>query len=74
MFLVEMDRDDEPRVVVVPPDLKAALAANPAARAVWEKMSYTQRTEYVQAVLDAKRLETRLRRIEKTVEMLLARK
>ena len=74
MFLVEMDRDDEPRVVVVPSDLKAALAANSAARAVWEKMSYTHRKEYVQAVLDAKRLETRLRRIEKTVEMLLARK
>jgi uncharacterized protein YdeI (YjbR/CyaY-like superfamily) len=74
MFLVEMDRDDEPRVVVVPSDLEAALAANPAARAVWEKMSYTHRKENVQAVLDAKRLETRLRRIEKTVEMLLARK
>ena len=71
---MEMDRDDEPRVVVVPSDLKAALAANPAARAVWEKMSYTHRKEYVQAVLDAKRLETRLRRIEKTVEMQLARK
>ena len=71
---MEMDRDDEPRVVVVPSDLKAALAANPAARAVWEKMSYTHRKEYVQAVLDAKRLETRLRRIEKTVEMLVARK
>lgn len=64
---VEMERDDEPRVVSPPADLVQALKANRAAELAWEKLSYTRRKEYVNSILSAKKLETRLRRIERAI-------
>lgn len=71
---VEIERDTEPRVVTPPEDLARALAASPAAAAAWEKLSYTHRKEHAKAVEDAKRPETRERRIRKTIETLSAAK
>ena len=65
--VVELERDDEPREVEVSPDLAAALAASPAARAAFDRFSYSHRKEYVDWIEDAKREETRRRRIEKAV-------
>jgi hypothetical protein len=65
--------DDEVRDVAPPPDLKAALAKNPAAKARWEKLSFTHKKEHALALLDAKKPETRARRLQKTLEMLLAK-
>jgi uncharacterized protein YdeI (YjbR/CyaY-like superfamily) len=48
---------------VAPPDLEAALAAVPAAAARWREWPATPRRQYVFWVLDAKRPETRARRI-----------
>ncbi len=67
-----MERDDEPRTITPPPDLAAALGANPAAQKAWDKLSYTHRREHVEHVEGAKRPETRERRIEKSVRMLAA--
>lgn len=67
-----MERDDEPRVVTPPPELARALRANKAAKGVWDKLSYTRRKEYAQSVADAKRPETRARRIEKAITELSA--
>jgi hypothetical protein len=67
---VELERDDEPREVEVPPDLAAALEADEAASAAFERLSYTHRKQYVDWVDEAKREETRRRRIEKAVVML----
>jgi hypothetical protein len=64
---VVMERDDEPRVITPPPDLAEALAANPAAQAMWEKLSYTHQKEWAEAIEEAKKPETRARRIEKAV-------
>ena len=64
---VVMEPDTEPRVITPPPDLAAALAANPAAQAAWEQRSYTHRKEHVQAVEAAKQPATRLRRIERVI-------
>ncbi len=66
--------DDTPREVVVPPDLEAALVPEPAAREFFDALSYTQRKEYVRWIESAKREETRVRRVEKAVEMLKAGK
>ena len=71
---VVLERDDEPRTVDVPPDLAAALAADPAAQAAWDRSSYTHRREHAEAVEDAKRPETRARRIERTVRMLVEKR
>ena len=64
---VRMELDTEPRRVSVPRDLAAALAADSAAREAFASMSFTHRREYVQWVEEAKRPETRARRVAATV-------
>jgi hypothetical protein len=66
---VVIARDDAPRTVEVPDDLAAALEAA-AARQAFDSLSYTHRREHVEAVLDAKKPETRARRIETLVAAL----
>ena len=48
------------------------MATKKAARASWDKLSYTHRREHVEHVEDARRPETRRRRIEKSIQMLAA--
>ena len=67
---VSMERDDEPRTVTPPADLARALRADRSAQAAWDKLSYTHQKEHARAVEDAKRPETRARRIEKTISQL----
>jgi len=69
---VTMERDTEPRVVTPPEDFARALKANRDALAAWEGLSYTHRREFAEHVADAKRPETRQRRIEKSIQMLAA--
>ena len=71
---VTMERDEEPRTITPPPDLARALKANKLAQAAWDKLSYTHKKEHARAVEDAKRPETRARRIEKAVAELAAGK
>ena len=69
---VVMERDTEPRVITPPADLARALKADKKARAAWDKLSYSNQREHARAVEGAKRPETRLRRIEKTLAELAA--
>lgn len=71
---VVLERDDEPRVIEPPADFARALKGSKEARAVWEKLSYTHRREHVEHIEEAKRPETRQRRIEKSVALLAAGK
>jgi hypothetical protein len=66
---VEIALDDTPREVEVPADLGAALDGEPAARAAFEKLSYTHRKEFARWVEEAKRPETRERRVAEAVRM-----
>ena len=59
---VELDVDAAERTVEVPRDLARALSA--AERRAFDGMSYSHRREYVLWIDDAKRPETRTRRIE----------
>jgi uncharacterized protein YdeI (YjbR/CyaY-like superfamily) len=54
----------------VPPALAAALDADDAARATWERLSYSNRSWHVLQVTGAKTDETRDRRISKSIEAL----
>jgi bifunctional DNA-binding transcriptional regulator/antitoxin component of YhaV-PrlF toxin-antitoxin module len=74
MITVEMERDTEIRVIVPPQDLAEALAVNKEAKEIWQTLSYTHQREYVMAIEDAKRAETRERRVRKTIEELLKKK
>ena len=64
---VELELDTEVREVVLPEDFKAALAAEPEARAAFEKLNYSNKRRIVMPIDDAKTPETRIRRIEKSI-------
>lgn len=64
--LVELD--DAPRVVTPPADLKKALEGEKAA--AWKKLSFTHQNEWVKALEDAKKPETRARRLKQLLESL----
>lgn len=70
---VIMEKDTEKRTVEVPPDLSAALEKSGLSEA-FSKLSYTHQKEYVNSITEAKKEETRARRIEKTIEMLKEKK
>jgi len=61
---------DPPSTATVPPDLEAALKKKPAAKKIFETLTKSQRYSILYSVQDAKRPETRARRIERFVEML----
>jgi Bacteriocin-protection, YdeI or OmpD-Associated/Domain of unknown function (DUF1905) len=67
---VELTLDTAPRTVEVPADLRAALDASPTAAAAWEKLAYTHKKEHARSVLDAKKAETRSRRIAAVIAKL----
>ena len=67
---VAIEIDTEPREVVVPEDLMAALDAEPAAKQAFEKLSYSNKRLHVLSVEDAKTPETRQRRVEKVITTL----
>ena len=69
---VILERDTEARTVEVPADLLAALDGDPAARAAFDRLPPSHRREYAEWVDGAKRPETRLRRIARSLEMLAA--
>lgn len=56
--------------ITVPPDLQEALDANPTAKAFFETLSRGNRYAVLYRVYDAKKPETRARRIAMCVEML----
>ncbi len=62
--------DDAPREVAVPDDLAAALAADAAASAFFATLPYTARKEFATWVGDAKRADTRQRRVEESLRLL----
>jgi hypothetical protein len=67
---LELVRDDAPREVVVPEALAVALAGDVAARDRFNSLAYTHRKEYAEWIAEAKRPETRERRVARALEML----
>jgi hypothetical protein len=69
---VTLALDTAPREVEVPEDLAAALSADPAAKASFEALSYSNKRRHVLSVEGAKTAETRQRRVEKALRELVA--
>ena len=67
---VELVEDDQERVVVEPPELTAALAENPAAKAAYDQLPFTHRNEYARWIDEGKKPETRADRLAKTIKRL----
>jgi hypothetical protein len=67
---VVMERDEEERTVDPPADLKKAMAKSKAAKENWEKLSFTHKKEMAASIIDAKKEETRIRRLAKVMQVL----
>lgn len=70
MITVTMEKDTEKRVIEVPQDFAEALKKADLTD-VFAKMSFTHQKEYVRAIVEAKKEETRIRRLEKTIDQLI---
>jgi len=68
---VELVLDTAPRVVTVPEDLQAALAASPVAGERFAALSYSHQRAHVLSVEGAKAADTRARRVTKVIDTLL---
>jgi hypothetical protein len=64
---VRLELDTDTRQVKPPADLVKALKAAAPAWERWQELSFTHQREYAEAVEDAKKPETRLRRIDAAV-------
>ena len=69
---VTVELDSAPRAVALPDDAEVALRAA-GALAAFKKLSYTHQKEHVNAIEEARKPETRQRRIKNMVEDLLRR-
>ena len=67
---ITIELDTEPRTVELPGDLKKALDKNPAARKNYDKLAPSKKKAMVLLINDAKTEETRIKRIEKAVNLL----
>lgn len=71
---VLLERDDAHRTVTVPPELTEALKPAKHLRDAFAKLSYSSQKEFVDWIVQAKKAETRARRVEKTLELIAAGK
>jgi hypothetical protein len=71
---VSVEADTEPRVIEIPPELAKAFKKEKAAQAYFNCLAYSHKREYVGYIIEAKKAETRARRVAQTIEMLKQRK
>lgn len=62
---IALELETAPREVDMPPELTAALAADPQAASAFERLSFTVRKEHARSISEAKADETKQRRLEK---------
>ena len=67
---VVLELDTAPREVELPHALAQALATDPPAQAAFDAMAFTHRKEYARWIAEAKREETRDRRVQQALEMI----
>jgi hypothetical protein len=67
---VDLELDTAPREIREPVDFAAALDGEPAARATFDGLSYSNRSWHVLSIEGAKTDETRRRRIAKSIDAL----
>ncbi|HVF30837.1 MAG TPA: YdeI/OmpD-associated family protein [Pyrinomonadaceae bacterium] len=72
-IVVTFEKDVAERSVEIPADLAKELKKNKAMASAWDKLSFTLRKENASSIEEAKKPETRARRLQKTLEMLKER-
>src|SRR5437867_4093914 len=71
---VRLDLDTEKREIKPPADFVKALKAAPPAWDRWRELSFSHQREYVEAIEEAKKPETRARRIDGAVRAISERR
>ena len=71
---VTLELDETPRAIKPPADFTKALKTEGEAWLRWRELSYSHQREHVEAITEAKKPETRARRIAKAVEMIARQK
>jgi hypothetical protein len=69
---VRIELDTAERTVELPDALVAALARDPQAAAAFDRLAFTHRSEFARWIAEAKRDETRERRVGQAMEMIRA--
>jgi hypothetical protein len=69
---VQLELDTTPRTVEMPADLAKAIARDEKAKAAWDSLSFTNKKEMARSLEEAKRPETRERRLAQAVASLKA--
>jgi uncharacterized protein YdeI (YjbR/CyaY-like superfamily) len=67
---IVMELDEDVRKVELPAYLKKIIAGDPKTKEAWARLSFTHQKEHVRAIEDAKREETRQKRIAAMIDML----
>jgi hypothetical protein len=70
---IDIELDTTPRTVELPADLAKAIARDKKATTAWEALSYTNKKEMAHSLEEAKRPETRERRLAQALESLRSR-
>jgi hypothetical protein len=67
---VHIALDEAPREVEIPPALLRALETDPEAKAAFDRLAFTHRKEFARWIAEAKKDDTRERRVAQALEML----
>jgi uncharacterized protein YdeI (YjbR/CyaY-like superfamily) len=62
------------RVVHPPKDLAAVLSKHPEAKAFFDRLSFTNKREYVMWIIEAKKVETRAKHVTSALEKIVSSK
>jgi len=68
---VSLMKDDSERKTILPAEFEKALKKNKAANTYFNSLPPSHQKEYINWITEAKKEETRMRRIEKTIEKLI---
>jgi hypothetical protein len=67
---VSLEPDTKERTISIPQELEAALTEHRLAASVFNSMTYSQKKEYVDWILNAKQAATKASRVAKALDML----
>ncbi len=67
---VRIELDTEERIIEIPPELEELFKSRPELQAVYDKWSYTKRKELARSISEAKRPETKAKRLAKGISLL----
>ena len=64
---VELERDEEERIIELPIEFKDKLVQNSDAYKFYESLSYSQKRKYFQWITSAKKEETKIKRMDEAI-------